>query len=234
MSADCVTVLLGAGMRTELNALRFALEQRPGVSVIGCDSSVGSTIETVETLKPDVALVCADLPDWDGITLCAEIKRNSPPTRVVVIGPDGDDTALISAVKAGADGFVTVDDSVDEVVGALYKVCKGESHIPPMMLGSLLRSLIEFRREDDGAFERFASLGKREREVLVEICAGLGDQAIAAKLHLSPHTARTHAQNILSKLGVHSRLEATRLVFEHDLIIRFGIETGVPAGNKGQ
>ena len=234
MRAEEVKLLLGAGMLVELEALKFSLEGRPGVTVIGWDSSITGTVETVEAFKPDVALVCADFPNWDGIALCAEIKGNSPATRVVVVGPDGDDEVLISAVKAGADGFVTVDDSIDEVVSALYKVCRGESHIPPMMLGGLLRGLIEFRREDDSAFERFANLGKREREVLVEICAGLGDQEIAAKLHLSPHTARTHAQNILNKFGVHSRLEAARLVVEHDLITRFGIETDGLSGDRGR
>lgn len=224
MEVGDVTVLLGAGMPAELGVLEYALARRRGVRTLGCDPTVSGTIEKVGARKPDVALVCADFPDGDGITACSEIKRHFPPTRVIVIGPPGDDSVLISAVKAGADGFVTANDSIDDLVDAVLEVSEGASHIPPMMLGGLLRGLIEFRREDDGAFERFASLGKREREVLVGICAGLGDQAIAARLHLSPHTTRTHAQNILGKLGVHSRVEATRMVFEHDLFARFGID----------
>lgn len=224
MDTDDVTLLLGAGMPAELEALEYALGRRQGVSVLGWNSTVGGTVEKVAALKPDVALVCADFPDQDGITACTEIKRHCAPTRVIVIGPSRDDSVLISAVKAGADGFVTVNDSIEDLVDAVREVSRGASHIPPMMLGGLLRGLIEFRREDDAAFERFASLRKREREVLVGICGGLGDQAIAARLHLSPHTTRTHAQNILGKLGVHSRVEATRMVFEHDLFARFGIE----------
>lgn len=233
MNPAVVTVLLGAGITAELQALGFALERRPGIRVVGCDSSIGGAVEKVVSEKPDVAVVSADKPDWDGIKACLEIKRLTAPARVIVIGPAGHDAMLLSAVKAGADGFVTVQDSIDDLVGALHKVCRGESHVPSMMLGTLLRGLIEFRREDDAAFERFASLGKREREVLVEICSGLGDQAIATKLHLSPHTARTHAQNILSKLGVHSRLEATRVIFEHDLFARFGIETNGLSNYRG-
>ena len=211
-------------MPAELEALEYALGQRQGMSVLGWHPTVDGTVEKVAAKKPDVALVCADFPDRDGITACTEIKRHCAPTRVIVIGPSGDNNVLISAVKAGADGFVTVNYSIDDLIDAVHEVSRGTSHIPPMMLGGLLRGLIEFRREDDAAFERFASLRKREREVLVGICAGLGDQAIATRLHLSPHTSRTHAQNILGKLGVHSRLEATRMVFEHDLFARFGIE----------
>ena len=233
MEADDVTVFLGAGMPAELEALEYALGRREGVSVLGWHPTAGGTVEKVAAEKPDVALVCADFPDRDGITACTEIKCYCTPTRVIVIGPSGDNSVLISAVKAGADGFVTVNDSIDDLVDAVHEVSRGASHIPPMMLGGLLRGLIEFRREDDAAFERFASLGKREREVLVGICAGLGDQAIAARLHLSPHTARTHAQNILGKLGVHSRLEATRMVLEHDLFARFGIEMAGLAEGRG-
>lgn len=219
-----VTVMLAAGVPAELEALAFALAKRPGVTVLGWSSAVAGIVEKIAFEKPNVALVSADVPDRDGIAICAEIKRLCPQTRVIVLGPAGDDGVLLSAVKAGADGFVSVDDSVDDLAEAVRQVRRGESYIPPMMLGGLLRGLIQFRREDDAAFERFASLGKREREVLVGMCAGLSDQAIAAKLYLSPHTARTHSQNILSKLGVHSRFEASRLVLEHDLLSRFGID----------
>jgi DNA-binding NarL/FixJ family response regulator len=226
MAANTTTVVLGGGMPAVLEVLDFALSRRPGVAILGWDTSVQGTVDKVAARSPDVALVCADLPDWDGIKGCTDIKRLGTPTRVIVVGSEGDQGTLISAVKAGADGYVTVADSVDDLVGALHQVHRGESRIPPLMLGSLLRGLIELRREDDAALERFASLGNREREVLVELVAGLDHHTIATKLHLSPHTVRTHTQNILTKLGVHSRLEAARFVFEHDLFSRFGIGDG--------
>jgi len=216
-----------------LELLDFALCQRPGVAVLDRDLSVPGTVDKVATRRPDAAVVCADLPQWDGIGVCNDIKRLGGPTRVVVIGVEGDQDTLLSAVKAGADGYVTVADSVDDLVAALHQVCRGESRIPSTMLGSLLRGLIELRREDDAALERFASLGKREREVLVELVAGIDNQSIAAKTNLSPHTVRTHTQNILSKLGVHSRFEAATFVFEHDLFARFGIETGGLTRSRG-
>lgn len=223
MVADSTTVVLGGGMPAVLEVLEFALGRRQGVAVLGSDLGVQGTVDKVAARRPDVAVVCADLPHWDGIKACSEIKRLGTATRVIVLGLEGDHGTLVSAVKAGADGYVTVADSVDELVSALQQVCRGESRVPPLMLGSLLRGLIELRRQDDAAFERFAALGSREREVLVELADGLDNNAIAAKLHLSPHTVRTHTQNILTKLGVHSRLEAARFVFEHDLFSRFGV-----------
>jgi DNA-binding NarL/FixJ family response regulator len=220
-----VTVVVGAGLLAVVELLQAAFTRREGVNVVGWDLTIPGLVAKVGISRPQVAVVCADLPHWDGIQACADIKRLGPPTRVLVTGLEGDDSTLLSAVKAGADGFVTVGESVDDLVDALHQVSRGESRIPPPMLGALLRGLIDFRREDDAAFERFASLGKREREVLAGLIDGLGDQAIAANLHLSPHTARTHTQNILTKLGVHSRLEATRMVLDHDLFNRFGIQT---------
>jgi two-component system nitrate/nitrite response regulator NarL len=229
-----ITVALGAGLLAVVEVLDMALSRREGVRVVGWDLTVSGTVEKVRTYGPQVALVCADLPHWDGIRACADIKRLAPGTRVLVVGGEQDDSTLLSAVKAGADGFVTVGDSLDDLVDALRRVAQGESHIPPPMLGALLRGLIDFRREDDAAVERFAGLGKREREVLAGLVDGLGDAAIAAKLNLSPHTARTHTQNILTKLGVHSRLEATRMIIEHDLFARFRVETDGSDGSNGQ
>ena len=213
VASDSTTVVLGGGMPAVLDLLDFALGRRPGVVVLGSDLGVQGTVDKVAARRPDVAVVCADLPDWDGIKACSEIKRLGTPTRVIVVGLEGDHGTLVSAVKAGADGYVTVADSVDELVSAPAAGVPRGVAVPPTMLGSLLRGLIELRRQDDAAFERFAALGSREREVLVELADGLDNNAIAAKLHLSPHTVRTHTQNILTKLGVHSRLEAARFVF---------------------
>jgi DNA-binding NarL/FixJ family response regulator len=229
-----ITVAIGAGLVAVVEVLDMALSRREGVRVVGWDLTVSGTVEKVRTYEPQVALVFADLPHWDGIRACADIKRLAPRTRVLVAGMERDDCTLLSAVKAGADGFVTVGDSPDDLVDALHQVAQGESHVPPPMLGALLRGLIDFRREDDAAVERFASLGKREREVLAGLVNGLGDAAIAAQLHLSPHTTRTHTQNILTKLGVHSRLEATRMIIEHDLLARFRVETDGFDGQTGR
>ncbi|MGH9291697.1 MAG: LuxR C-terminal-related transcriptional regulator [Acidimicrobiales bacterium] len=218
---EAVSVMLGGPMPAVLEALEYSLNRRSELSVLGISLGVEDLVERVRQSRPAVALVCADVPEWDGVRACAAIKNEGGPSRVVVVGGEGDHTTLLAAVRAGADGFTTVADSIEDLASALRQVSRGESWVPPLMLGALLRGLIEFRRDDDAAVERFASLGIREREVLAGIVAGLDHHAIAAKLYLSPHTARTHTQNILSKLGVHSRIEAARLVLNHDLLNRF-------------
>ena len=90
--------------------------------------------------------------------------------------------------------------------------------IPPVLLGPLLTDLIERRREHENAFMRLAELSAREREVLALVARGLTTAAIGQKLVISPETARTHIQNILGKLELHSRLEAATFVIENGLL----------------
>ncbi len=221
---DDLVLLLGGPSILELEALTCAFARREGVRVAGVGLDEADVLRKVESQRPHTVMLCVDGPEWGGIRTCLALKQSGSESRVVLAGAANDGATLMAAVKAGADGYVTVADGVDAVLGTLRRVERGESSVPPGMLGALLRGLIEFRREDDRVVERFASLGKREREVLAEVVAGLDHHAIAAKLHLSPHTARTHTQNVLAKLGVHSRLEAARLVFEHDLLARFGVD----------
>ncbi|MGH9063308.1 MAG: LuxR C-terminal-related transcriptional regulator [Acidimicrobiales bacterium] len=220
-AARPVEVLVAGGLPLLCEALRTALDRRPGVSVLATVGRAASVAEEVGLRRPDVAVVCADLPGWDGIRACEDVKRLEAPARVLVLGRGDDQATLQAAISAGADGYVGTDESVEGLLGAMRRVQRGEAPIPPGMLGTLLRGLIRSRREDDAALGRFTNLSAREREVLALVAAGLDRQAISDQLYLSQHTARTHIQNILTKLGVHSQQEAATFVLDHDLLERF-------------
>jgi len=224
VAVSALKVVVGSGALPIAEAVGYALGRRADVDVIGVDVNVQGVVDKVRALRPAVVVVSADSSAWDGIGACAAVKELDCGTRVVVIGPGNEPETLRAVVKAGADGFVMDTEPLEELVDAILQVSRGQSRIPPSMLGVLLRGLIEFRRSDDAVVERFASLGRREREVLAELVSGESDQVIASKLFMSPHTARTHVQNILIKLGVHSRVEAARMIIEHDLFARFGID----------
>jgi DNA-binding NarL/FixJ family response regulator len=94
-------------------------------------------------------------------------------------------------------------------------VLRGEAVVPRRLLGALLGTLIQRRRRDNEAAARFARLTRREREILTLVADGEDRQSIARALFISPQTARTHIQNMLTKLEVHSRIEAARFAHEH-------------------
>jgi DNA-binding NarL/FixJ family response regulator len=214
-------------------ALVAVLSASTGTDVVAAPGRPEAVMAEAAIRRPEVVLVCGREAGWDDAGLCGQLKDLDHPGRVLVVGPSGDDTVLLAAMRAGADGYVESDESVEDLVAALHRVHRGEAPIPPGMLGTLLRSLIEARREDDAAVRRFSALSAREQEVLALVVAGCDRREIGKRLYLSPHTARTHIQNILAKLGVHSQLEASTFVLNHGLLERFGSGPGVNGKEAG-
>jgi len=114
---------------------------------------------------------------------------------------------------------LTKESPLSELIYASRAIDRGETVVPPRMLGPLLTRLIHRRSERDDAMRRVSLLTRREREVLALLAEGADNGGIAAALVISPETARTHIQNVLNKLGVHSRLEAAAFVRETRVLL---------------
>ena len=205
-------------------ALRTALDGRPGLRVATEAATGAEVLELARAGGPDVAVLAAASPEGDGIRACAAMKSRALPTRVLILGDRPDPLLLRAAVEAGADGYVTMDESVVEIEAAVRRVSDGTASVPPHMLGGHLRDLIRRRREEDGALHRFSRLSRRERKILSLLVKGFDMGAIADELTVSVATARTHVRNILRKLEVRSRMEAVALVREHALVERFALD----------
>jgi DNA-binding NarL/FixJ family response regulator len=165
-----------------------------------------------------VALLDADLPNCDGIRAAQQITVEVPECRVIVFSGQEDEQILVKALEAGASGYLSKGSPLAELIGATRAVNRGEALVPPRMLGALLQRLIFRRRERDEALKRLAKLTRREREVLALVAQGFDNDKIAQELVISPETARTHIQNVLGKLGVHSRLEAAAFVTQNGIL----------------
>ncbi|MCB0965988.1 MAG: response regulator transcription factor [Ilumatobacter sp.] len=182
------------------------------VDVLEIAASAAAGEDAVGRLHPDVVLVDYGLPDGDGVSLAARIHRQWPTIKIVMVTSLTDERLVLKAVEAGCAGFVTKDRTVDELVAAIQAVADGEALISPLMLNRVLRQL---RRRDD---RPGADLSAREREVLALVCEGMSNPAIAERLHVSHNTVRSHVQNILSKLQVHSKLEAAAVATRDGLV----------------
>ncbi|HET9443868.1 MAG TPA: response regulator transcription factor [Acidimicrobiales bacterium] len=216
-----LTVLVAEPDRLFRLAVAAAVGAEADVDAVLTAGDSDEALAHLEKGTVDVALVAAWLEPAGGVELCAAVKSAGLCTRVLILGHDADQGVLRASVEAGGDGFLTRSCALAEVVSAIRRAHAGEACIPPGMLGLLLRGLIDRRREEDAVVARFTRLSRREQEVLAMVVDGYDHQDIAATLFLSPHTARTHIQNVLEKLGVHSRLEAAALVSEHKLVERF-------------
>ncbi|MEU7107847.1 LuxR C-terminal-related transcriptional regulator [Streptomyces stramineus] len=147
----------------------------------------------------------------DGISLVAGVRSGQPAVRTVVLAERDDPRRAAAALQAGAGGWVAKDCSLSRLLAVIRGVLRDETHLPPALLTGVLRELTAARKHRTESERLVESLTPREREVLRCMVAGLGRKAVAERLYLSPHTVRTHMQNVLGKLGVHSTLAAVAL-----------------------
>jgi DNA-binding NarL/FixJ family response regulator len=193
--------------RTFAGALAHRLGVEPDLEVVGLAATAVEAEALARSLRPDLALVDLELGTDDGLALAAHLSRLERGPAVVVLTGHGDAPTAIAAATAGARGFVAKDASVDRLLMAIRAVLAGESWLP----GHLLADLPRPRHGADPLLR----LTPREREVLGLLAAGLDRSAIGGRLFLSPNTVRTHIQNVLRKLEVHSSIEAVGLALRH-------------------
>jgi DNA-binding NarL/FixJ family response regulator len=175
-------------------------------------------VAEAQRTQPDVALLDASLPNCDGIRATQLILERVPTCRVIVFSGQEDERVLLEAMEAGASGYLSKEAPLADLINAARAVHRGEALVPPRMLGALLQRIIHRRRERDEALKRMTNLTRREREVLGFLALGADNDQIAQRLVISPETARTHVQNVLGKLRVHSRLEAAAFVTQNGIL----------------
>jgi DNA-binding NarL/FixJ family response regulator len=209
-----IRVLLADEQGLFREAVRIVLASQPDVDVVAEAGDRASAIEAATRLRPEVALVSFALGGYDGLGAAREISTAVPECRVVMLAPRLETGTLVDAFEAGASGYLSKESPIAELVDAIRSVVDNGLLVPPGTLPELIRSLVSRRRDRDETVERYGKLTAREREVLTLLIEGSDNDTIGRALLISPQTARTHVQNILTKLRVHSRLEAAALVRE--------------------
>ncbi|OKJ19076.1 transcriptional regulator [Streptomyces sp. CB00316] len=212
--ADVDVAAAGSGPAALRALERAAAEARPydvilvdaelGALAHGGSLSTGGVPALPVPRQEEAALV-------DGISLVAVVHAARPGLRSVVLAEKDDPRCAARALQAGASGWVAKDCSLQRLLTVIRGVLRDETHLPPALLTGVLRELTTDRKHRTESEQLVESLTPREREVLRCMVAGLGRKAVAERLFLSPHTVRTHMQNVLGKLGVHSTLAAVAL-----------------------
>lgn len=190
-----------------MEALSAALDNE-GIDVVATVSTPDEAVATVRDLRPDACLLDLSFPSSSGLDAVAPIRAADPHVKVVVMSAMTDHQAVADAVAAGAHGFVGKDRSVTAVVAALEQAVAGQVAVDPHLLQEALRPRDD--AEDPLWVLRF--LTDREWDVLRCIMDGRTTPEIATLLGIRRSTARTHVQNLLTKLGVHTRLQAAALM----------------------
>ncbi|MGZ8629909.1 MAG: response regulator [Actinomycetota bacterium] len=213
-----IRVLLADGHALFREAVTSVLEGEGDIVVVGDAGEGSEAIAEAGRTHPDCVFLDDQLGALDAVEATRRIKDRLPDCAVILLASEEDEATLVATIEAGASGYLTKDNPVSELIDAVHTVHRGEVVVPPHMLGPLLSGLIRRRKEKDEAAHRMSRLTRREREVLALLADGAGNEGIAETLVISPQTARTHVQNLIAKLGVHSRLEAAMFVARNGML----------------
>ena len=179
-----------------------------GISVVAEATDGREAVDLAARHKPDVVLTDIVLPELDGPTVIRRIVSASPLVRVVVFTAAKDAQTGITALKAGASGFVSKDLDLDSLPRIITAVARGEVAVSRAFVSILIDRLRSAPEGNTGLRPVRSPLTSREWEVLDLLCAGLSMEEVTDALVLSPETVRSHLQRAMRKLGVHSRGDA--------------------------
>ena len=200
--------------------LAFVFDQQPDFEVVAQAGSLAEARRVVEGLEgeADLGVIDLSLPDGEGTDLIKDLREANEDFAALLLTASLDRTDHARAVEAGAAGVVHKSADVDEILDATRRISEGETLLSPEELVEMLRIASQDREEEREARANIEQLTRREREVLQALSEGLTNKEIAERLHMSVDTERTHMMNILSKLGVHSRLQALLFAARYGLV----------------
>jgi two-component system response regulator NreC len=199
------------------SGLRMLLEPEADFEIVGEAGSGREALRAVAEMRPDIVLMDIGLPDISGIEAAAEIKRLRPETAIVALTIHEDEEYFFKMLAAGASGYVPKRAAPEELLTALRAAATGEVYLYP----SLAKLLVtDYLAQDSAArqAETLDGLTDREREVLAHLADGASNGEIAETLSISPKTVARHRENIMRKLGLHSRTELVKYAIRKGII----------------
>jgi DNA-binding NarL/FixJ family response regulator len=183
------------------------LEAEPDITVVGEAGTAAEALARVPATRPDVAILDMRLPDGDGISVCRDLRSDFPDMACLMLTSFGDDEAQLSAIMAGASGYLLKQVRGSDIVGAVRTVAAGGSLLDPRMTATVLERLRHPVTNDDPV----DVLSEQERRVFDLIGEGLTNRQIGERLFLAEKTVKNYVSSVLSKLGMQRRTQAAAL-----------------------
>ncbi|MGI8760544.1 MAG: response regulator [Jatrophihabitantaceae bacterium] len=200
---------------------RMVLEAHDGIEVVGEAADGAQAVGLATELLPDVVVMDVRMPVLDGIRATEMITAEHPAVRVLILTTFDLDEYAFAGLRAGASGFLLKDVPPAELVAAIRTVASGDAVVAPRVTRRLLDTFagrLPARSDSAGPDARLATLTERERDVLGALALGRSNLEIAAALHLSEATVKTHVSRILAKLELRDRVQAVVFAYETRLV----------------
>jgi DNA-binding NarL/FixJ family response regulator len=200
--------------------LRMVLEEQPDLDIVGEAADGEQAIRVVAELDPDVVIMDVRMPGLDGVEATRQITALYR-SRVLILTTFDLDEYAFTALRYGASGFLLKDVPPTQLAAAIRNIAAGDAVVAPSVTRRLLDAYADRLpdlRQRDGSVDPLHTLTEREKEVLVEVAAGLSNSEIAAKLYLAEPTVKTHLGRVLAKLGLRDRVQAVVYAYQIGLV----------------
>jgi DNA-binding NarL/FixJ family response regulator len=204
-----IRVLIADDQALFRRGLHVVLDTEDGIEVVAEAENGEEAVERARELAPDVVLMDVRMPRLDGIEATRRVRSEVPTTKIIMLTVSDEEDDLYEAIKAGANGYLLKEISVEEVAESVRAVMQGQSLLSPSMASKLLNEFNALVKRAEGK-QQFDGpvLTNRELEVLRLVAKGMSNREIATELYISENTVKNHVRNILEKLHLHNRMEA--------------------------
>jgi DNA-binding NarL/FixJ family response regulator len=198
------------------------INTKPEFEVVGEASSVNQAIEMARQLQPDLILMDFNLPDGTGLEATQAILNENPESKIVFLTIYETDDKLLAAIRLGAKGYMLKNVQISKLLNSLKAVERGEPAISRQMTGRIIEAFSQIDHPQTEKSEAVSRLSRRERDIMQELAEGLSNREIADRLVISENTVKHHIHNILGKLELSNRHDASEFARQNGLHRRSG------------
>lgn len=186
--------------------LRFLLERQHGIEIAGEAADGRETVRLAEELDPDVVVMDIAMPLLNGIEAASQIVKRNPRIGIIMLSMYSDEDYLLSALQAGAKGYLLKDSAEQDVVRAIQAVGQGKPFFSPAIAKTMLEDYLRYLQQRN-LQDSYDLLTDREKEVLQLLAEGKTNKEVATLLNVSPYTVETHRTHLMQKLNLHNTAE---------------------------
>jgi RNA polymerase sigma factor (sigma-70 family) len=203
-----IRLLLIEDNRLLRDGIHSILKAHKDIVIIAASGDGKHTLVKIKELKPNVILLDLGLRSQNSLHVVEIVKKDFPDAKIIVMDLAPVQADILQYVKAGANGFILKDASLNEFLITIRTVAEGSTVLPPLLVDSLFSQIVDHAvREGKTRIKEAVRMTSREREVIVLLGEGLTNKEIAQKIHVSTYTVKSHIHNIMEKLALHTRLE---------------------------
>jgi len=214
-----IRLLLIEDNRLLRNGILAILKPQKDIVIIAASGDGKDTLLKIKQLKPNVVLLDLGLRSQNSLRVVEIVKKDFSEAKIIIMDLAPVQADILQYVKAGANGFILKDASLNDFLITIRTVAEGSTVLPPLLVDSLFSQIVDHAvREGKSKLNEAVKMTKREREVIELLGEGMSNKEIGQKIRISTYTVKSHIHNIMEKLALHTRLEIANYSYSSDTL----------------